>query len=173
MDIFSEFMVKRKRRPADYIKVALCIVIIIGMLLIMPFIARIPFVGIILFLACAGVIYFMYNIIISINLEYEYIFTNGELDVDKIIAARRRRRVTSLNARAIEIMASVNSDKIEKYLKDSSIKRKYACTSPEDKGVYFVIYSDEKNKNMLIFNPNDEIKDGFRRLNPQKVFIED
>lgn len=173
MDIFTEYMVKRKKRPTDYVKVVFCVIIIIGVVLIMPGIVQIPFVGVILFLVCAGIIYLLYNIIISIKLEYEYTFTNGALDVDKIIAAKRRKRITSLNARSIEIMASVRSSEVDKYANDRSIKRYYACTSIDDPDTYFVIYSDDKKKYMLLFNPNNEIKDGFRRLNPQKVFLDD
>ena len=170
MDIFTEYMVKRKKRPTDYVKVVFCIIIIIGVVLIMPVIAQ---VGIILFFVCAGIIYLLYNIIISIKLEYEYTFTNGALDVDKIIAAKRRKRITSLNARSIEVMASVRSSEVDKYANDRSIKRYYACTAVDDPDTYFVIYSDDKKKYMLLFNPNNEIKDGFRRLNPQKVFLDD
>lgn len=173
MDIFTEYIVKRKKTSADYVKVVCSVILIAMTLCIMPIVASIQYIGIILFLVCAGIIYVLYNLIVGINLEYEYIFTNGALDVDKIIAARRRKRITSLNARTIEVMASVDSNELNRYINDRSIKKKYACSSVNDDGVYFVIYSDDKNKYMLLFNPNDEIKDGFRRLNPQKVFITD
>lgn len=173
MDIFTECMVKKKKGTIDYLKVVLCILIIITVLMAMPFVSQVKYVGIILFMVCAGVIYLLYNIIISINLEYEYIFTNGAMDVDKIIAARRRKRITSLNARSIEIMASVHSNEAGAYANDKSIKRYYACTSVDDSDTYFVIYSENDKKYMLIFNPNETIKDGFKRLNPQKVFLAD
>ena len=173
MDIFTECMVKKKKGTIDYLKVVLCILIIITVLMAMPFVSQVKYVGIILFMVCAGVIYLLYNIIISINLEYEYIFTNGAMDVDKIIAARRRKRITSLNARSIEIMASVHSNEAGAYANDKSIKRYYACTSVDDSDTYFVIYSENDKKYMLIFNPNETIKEGFKRLNPQKVFLAD
>lgn len=173
MDIFTECMVKKKKGTIDYLKVVLCILIIITVLMAMPFVSQVKYVGIILFMVCAGVIYLLYNIIISINLEYEYTFTNGAMDVDKIIAARRRKRITSLNARSIEIMASVHSNEAGAYANDKSIKRYYACTSVDDSDTYFVIYSENDKKYMLIFNPNETIKDGFKRLNPQKVFLAD
>ncbi len=173
MDIFTECMVKKKKGTIDYLKVVLCILIIITVLMAMPFVSQVKYVGIILFMVCAGVIYLLYNIIISINLEYEYTFTNGAMDVDKIIAARRRKRITSLNARSIEIMASVHSNEAGAYANDKSIKRYYACTSVDDSDTYFVIYTENNKKYMLIFNPNETIKDGFKRLNPQKVFLAD
>ncbi len=173
MDIFTECMVKKKKGIIDYLKVALCILVIITALIAMPLVLQVKYVSIILFMVCAGIIYLLYNIIISINLEYEYTFTNGAMDVDKIIAARRRKRMTSLNARSIEIMASVHSNEADAYARDKSIKRYYACTSVDDDDTYFVVYSENDKKHMLIFNPNEEIKDGFKRLNPQKVFLAD
>lgn len=173
MDVFIEHMVKKKKTAKDYLKVVLCILSIIGMLGLMMCSLAIKYVGLILFTICGIVIYLIGRTVSTINMEYEYAFTNGALDVDKIIAAKRRRRMTSLNARSIEIMAKANSDRIDPYLNDRSIKRKYACTDVYDEDVYFVIYADDKNKCMLLFNPNEGIKDGFRRLNPQKVFLED
>ncbi len=173
MDIFIEHMVKKRKTAKDYLKVVLCILSIVGMLGLMVLSLAINYIGLILFVVCGIVIYIIGRVASSINTEYEYAFTNGALDVDKIIAAKRRRRMASLNARSIEIMASVDSDRIDPYLNDRSIKRKYACTHIYDNGVYFVIYADDKNKYMLLFNPNEGIKDGFKRLNSQKVFLED
>ncbi len=173
MDIFIEHMVKKKKTAKDYIKMVLCILTIIGMLALMACSMVVPYIGLILFTLCGIIIYILGRVASAINTEYEYIFTNGALDVDKIIAARRRRRMTSLNARSIEILAKVDSDRIDSYLNNREVKRKYACTDVYDDGVYFVIYSDDKRKYMLLFNPNEEILDGFKRLNPQKVFLND
>ena len=174
MDIFSEYMVKRKKRAVDYIKIVLSIVMIVGIVCLMPILPGLfPYVGVLLFLGCAGLIYLFYNIIIGTKVEYEYTFTNGSLDVDKIIAARRRKKITTLNARGIEVMATLESNELDRYINDRSVKKYYACTSVNDAGVYAVVYSDDAKRYMLLFNPNEEIKNGFKRLNPQKVFLED
>lgn len=173
MDIFVEQLVKKKKTAKDYLKVVLCILTIIGMLGVMLCVIPLPFVGIILATVCGIIIYIISRVASTINMEYEYAFTNGALDVDMIIAAKRRKRMTSLNARSIEILAKADSDRIDEYLNDRGIKRKYACTDVCDEGVYFAIYSNEKGKFMLLFNPNNEILDGFKRLNPQKVFLND
>ena len=173
MDLFVEQIIKRKRNGADYVKIALCVIAVFIVLMAMPLAMRIPVFGSIAFLVCAGLIYLIYNVIISINLEYEYCFTNGALDVDKIIAARRRKRLTELNAREIEFMGTTQNHAFRGYMDNREIKKVYACSALGDEGVFFVIYSREGKKYMLLFNPNDEIKDGFRRLNPQKVYLTD
>lgn len=172
MDIFVEQIVRRKRQFFDYIKLILCLIAVSIIVPLMLFSSP-GFVGTIIFFAGAALIYAIYNVGISINLEYEYCFTNGALDVDKIIAARRRKRLTEVNARDIDIMASTKSHNFKDYINNREVKKVYACSSIADDGVYFVVYTVNGQKRMLLFNPNDTIKDGFRRLSPQKVILED
>ncbi len=168
MDIFVEQLVKRKARPTDLLKIFLCMAASFAVIFLL-FI----FGGMIVFVAAAALLYLIYNLGLSINVEYEYCLTNGALDIDKIIAARRRKRLTELNARDIEIMATVQNPEFKNYMKNRDIKKINASSSLKDDGVFFVIYSNDSKKYMLLFNPNDTIKDGFRRLNPQKVFLTD
>lgn len=173
MDIFVEQLVRRKRRPIDFLRVFLCLIaatIVILFMLIGPINSMF---GSIIFLVGAALVYLLYLLATSINLEYEYCFTNGSLDVDKVIAARRRKRLTTLNARNIEMMATTKNRAFSGYMQNREIKKIYACSSLKDDNVFFVIYSDNSGKKMLLFNPNDKIKDGFRLLNPQKVFLTD
>lgn len=171
MDIFVEQLVRRKRQPMDFVKVFLCLIAATVILTCMFIFNNIPLLGTIIFFVGALFVYLIYRVGTSINSEYEYCFTNGALDVDKIIAARSRKKITELNARDIEMMASCKNHSFKKYMDDREIKKIYACSSINDDDVYFVIYFVAGKRQMLLFNPNDTIKDGFRRLNPQKVFL--
>lgn len=171
MDIFVEQLIKRKRRPSDFVKVGLCIVG--GTVTVLLTFISLRFMGGLAALLGAGLIYLLYNLYISTNVEFEYCFTNGSLDIDKIIAAKRRKRLTELSAREIEMMGTTKNRAFNGYMQNGDIKKIYACTSIKDDGVYFVVYERGGVRNMLLFNPNDTIKDGFRRLNPQKVFLND
>jgi len=173
MDIFVEHMIKRKRRPVDYVIMTACF---LGSILaaLLGLIGMSSFLGPISLLLGFVAMYLLYQIFISVNVEFEYCFTNGALDVDKIYAARRRKRVTELNARHIEIMGTVKNSAFKGYMENKEIKKIFACTAANDEDVYFVVYTDKDGKRlMLLFNPEETIKDGFRRLNPQKVFLED
>ena len=46
-------------------------------------------------------IYFSFRLAKKLEIEYEYTFTNGELDIDKIIAQRKRKRLISFNVNQI------------------------------------------------------------------------
>lgn len=172
MDVFVEQLVTRKKTAADYLKMLLCVLAAVAVCLFLPmFLGR--FLGSFTLLLCVGFIYLLYQVMIGSNLEYEYSFTNGALDVDKVIAAKRRKKMTELNARDIEMMGTTKNRAFKGYMEDREIKKVYACSSMKDEGVYFVLYIDNGVKKLLLFNPDERIRDGFRRLNPQKVFLDD
>lgn len=173
MDIFIEQLVKKRRTGADYLKIAACVLGMIVALLLMFLGLPIQGLGFVIFAVCCGLIYLFYRLITGTKLEYEYCFTNGALDVDKIINVRSRKRLTEVNARRIELMASRKNREYQRFLADNGTKKIFACTHPDDPDVYFVVYQDEDSRRMLIFNPNEKIREGFRRYNPQKVNLND
>lgn len=172
MDVFVEQMVVKRKTGKDLARTAACALGgAIALFLIVSFLGQ--FLGVLSFLIVAAVFYLLYQVVIGSNIEYEYSFTNGAMDVDKIIAARRRKRLTALNAREIEMMGTKRNSGFEGYMKNGEIKKVFACASIDDDDVYFVLYTEDGVKKLLLFNPNERIRDGFRRLNPQKVFLND
>lgn len=173
MDIFIEQLVKKKKGIKE-IAVAFA-AIIAGLILVFLSLQllAVPFVSAFVLLIIAGIVFAVYRVITAANLEYEYCFTNGALDIDKIINRRSRRRMAEVNARRIEMMGTNKLPQFERLLNDKNVKKIYACTSVDDDGVYFIDFMGDDNHKMLIFNPNDKIKDGFKRYNPQKVTLDD
>ena len=103
MDVFVEQMVVKKKTGKDLARTAACALGgAVALFLIVSFLGQ--YLGFLTFLIVAGVFYLLYQVVIGSNIEYEYSFTNGAMDVDKIIAASRRKRMTALNAREIEMM---------------------------------------------------------------------
>ena len=92
MDIFIEQLVKKNREAKDYLVIvggiiaALLVVYILGSLMF-----AVPYVGFVIFIVVCGLIYLLYNLITSVNMEYEYAFTNGDFDVDAIINLKKRK----------------------------------------------------------------------------------
>ena len=99
-DIFVEEMVVRRKTTLNLLIsvgiVALAAALALVIWLFIPFIGS-ALTVIVLFAAYLG-IKFQY-------VEYEYSFTNGELDIDKIMAKRKRKRVVETEYRKIKVMA--------------------------------------------------------------------
>ena len=109
MDNFYEQIVKQKLSPT-----ARSVRLII--LMLCPVIAFLMFWGVASCLAynLSGLIiviglggfaigFGLYRVFTGFETEYEYTFTNGELDIDKIVAKRKRERVVSLKLREADI----------------------------------------------------------------------
>ena len=101
MDVFVEQIVKKEVSGKDW---ALRILIGIGMgvlsaVALFVFLFVFPLLGLLIFFA---VIWGGYSLITGTDCEYEYIVTNGEIDIDKIIAKRKRVRLITAKASSFE-----------------------------------------------------------------------
>src|SRR5690554_5559375 len=100
MDVFLEKIVERKKTSKDTL-------ISIGIVLAIPVafivVVNIPFIGQLLrgfeLIILVGLVYGAYHLIRSRNIEYEYIVTNGELDIDMIMARKKRKRIFSASSK--------------------------------------------------------------------------
>ncbi len=172
MDIFVEQLVKKKKEPKDFLIILAGVVCVFVVLFVLTFALAIPGIGFAIFAACVISMYLIYFLITSINQEFEYCFTNGMLDVDKIINMRKRKRVQEINVRKMEMLGNREDRSFRKHMEDSGLKKIYACTHKDAKDLCFLIFLDEEGtRKMLLFNPNDKIIDGIKKYNPQKVFL--
>lgn len=172
MDIFIEHMVQKKVTAIDQVKmVLLTLAAVLLIFLLMILSANIKFLAMILLLAVFGVIWGWWVLLKRFRLEFEYSLTNGVIDVDKIIAKSRRKRVVSVDIHNIEVMAPMKSDHTADYPNVPNVID--ASVSPEDPGAWFIVFSREnKGLTKLIFNPDDRIIDGAHMVSPRKVFKE-
>ena len=100
MDIFVEQIVKKE---ASGKTIALKVIIGIAAAIICVISVFLMLIGfaIALFIAL-GALYGAYYLMTNLDVEYEYIVTNGEIDVDKIIAQRKRKRLLTVKASNFE-----------------------------------------------------------------------
>ena len=96
-DVFIEKIVRRYKTGKDYLVIAglmfAAFVIMTAMLFFMEYISFLLPVLIV------ALIYGLWYMLTAQNREFEYIVTNGDLDIDLIIARRKRKRVFSGKAK--------------------------------------------------------------------------
>jgi hypothetical protein len=104
------------------------------------------------------------------NLEFEYSFTNGELDIDKIMGRRRRKRELSVHVRKFEIMAPMNEKFRNEYETQNIIRTVDVSTSPKSDSRWFARYRDDAGTTtLLIFEPNERLINAIRKFIPSKI----
>lgn len=168
MDIFVEYMVKRKKTAADYLKIFGTLVLGLILIFVVSIVfASIPFITSFILLAVAGVVYLMYHIITSVNVEYEYALTNAEIDVDEIINIRKRKRLTTVNVKNSEFFGYRSDERFEKYFGDRNIKKVFACEDKNAPETRYIVYTEDDDKKMLLFNPNQKIEERIEKIKPR------
>ena len=82
--------------------------------------------------------YVGYLLITSRNIEYEYAVTNGDLDIDKIIAQRKRREYLVQIVKEFEIVAKLKSSHYSNHYK--SYKNQLNCASSWTMKMFISLY---------------------------------
>ncbi len=166
MDIFTEHIIKKEKTIADtLISIGLAIITFIVAFIVLT---SIPSIGP---LIAAGVGYAGYMMITARNLEYEYSFTNGELDVDKIIARRKRKRLLSIRCNEFDILAPVNEEEYNKEFTNINIQKTInASSSIKSENAYFAVFILNGERTKLIFEPTQKMMEGFKKYIPRKTF---
>lgn len=168
-DIFVEEIVKKENTAVDKLAVFGMVLLSVLLSVILFFIsALIPQFSSIFIVLIAVVVYFTYILSANFNLEYEYALVNSEIDVDKIAAKRRRKKVTTVNLRRLDFFGKSTGADFEKCLKDVSIKKVFACRKKKSEDNYFLVYSEDTIRKMLIFSPSDKIISVIEKLNPKR-----
>ncbi len=109
MDNFAEYMVKKRPDSHDNMKktwIIILLVLLCAATIVLTIIMHFPFL---LIITC-GLIYGAYYLITGLSVEYEYAVTNGEMDVDKIIACRKRVHLVTADAAKFEAFGPLTED---------------------------------------------------------------
>ena len=170
MDIFVEHLVTRKKNAKDFlisagIAVGAAVVVIATLNLLG---------GQFGLLVAAAEAYFAYQFMMSRNIEYEYSVTNGEVDIDKIIAQKKRKRVLNIDCKQFEIVASVRDQEHQTEYQDPTISKTIETMSSYDAvNLYYAIFTHEGKKTRLIFEPTEKMLSVFKAYIPRKIFIQE
>ena len=107
-DFYTEQLIKKQADSKDTLKkVGLIALTVVSVLLVFV----IP-VGIILPVVMIVIDVLMFR---NLNVEYEYVFVNGDLDIDKIMNKARRKRMFSVDADQMELLAPVVAVELMQY----------------------------------------------------------
>ena len=161
-DIFNEKLIKKLPSGKDLLLKGA-----IGAVAIAIMTASLMFTGLmcIPIVLTVGVgVYFLYK---QFEVEYEYILTNDELDVDKIIARERRKSILTANVRSFEIFAPVK-DEYKRQMEDPGITQKIdASSSVKSTKRWFAVFDYDEKRTLLIFEPGKKMRASIRMMIPR------
>ena len=104
-----------------------------------------------------------FKMVSMLSVEFEYIITNGDLDIDKITAKANRKR-----------MCTIKLNKVEKYGKyegqpaPGSVKETFFyCNRDSENAVYMIAPSAEGGNMMVVVEFDDRVKEAAEKFIPR------
>ena len=165
MDNVSEQLVTIKKSVAQKISYfVLIFLIIISGLFIFLFTA--PLISPLLGLVVGGIVIFLGLLFLSNSVfEFEYTFTNGELDIDKIIAKRKRKRLITVDIKGITDFGKYAD--APKTQSDTTIINAHDGTS--DNTYYADFRSKKYGITRLYFSPDEKTMNNINKYLPRNL----
>ena len=162
MDTFVEQIIVRKKTPQQ-IMLAIMIMMLTSFLVVFTFIR----LGTFALIVIAALGYGMWWLLSGMNIEYEYCITNGDIDIDKITARRKRERVVSVSLQKVEFAGKyVPAQWVERGVERLVI----AAPSEKEEGLYCFSYrSKKRGHTLVVFQPNERVMEAFKQGLPRLI----
>ena len=104
-----------------------------------------------------------------IKTEYEYTFTNGQMDFAQVFNNKKRKSLGTMNIRNVEACGLVSSGSFQRYINMQGIKRTNWFLNREAELLYF-FFQKENQKRIIIIEPSEEMRNMIRHTLPQGVW---
>lgn len=160
-EFYVEHLIKRKRTIRDILIKIFMMVITINTFLLVKIHYALLLIPLMLAVLTGMVFY-------NLNVEYEYFYMNGNLEIDRIASRSRRRRVFEMKIYDLEVLVPEGAPETQPY---RSVKVKnYTSRRPEAQR-YEMIVTQGRTKQKILWEPNDVILESMKKIEPRKVLI--
>ena len=167
-DLFTEVVVKKERTAGENFLKNLPVPLAI------LFMAAGLFVHPVFLLGLLVALLLHYVLSPRLDVEFEYSYVNGELDVAKIFSKQSRKQMASYNMKEMEIFAPLSSAHLDGFRGNPAVRKvDYSSGNPSHKEqVYAFVITADNQKEMILFEPGEKIIQDLRARMPQKVYLQ-
>ncbi len=166
MDTFFEQIVAIKKSRKNIIAFIAIWVLALLLCVFAFFLFMAGFLGGLFILLLAGIVYGAYKLSSMLNIEYEYIVTNGTFDIDRIVNKSTRKRVASFDISIVSRLEKYNESLLNNVDTKDII---FACNGEADNTYILVYQKPGKNAVYVVFAPNDKMKSAITKFLPKFI----
>lgn len=113
-----------------------------------------------------GILYGAWKLTSRFNTEYEYIITNGTMDIDKIINKSSRKRMCSMELSGVSRLEKFNIGLINNVDKKMLV---IACNLDDPDAYYMVCDREGKGAIHVVFAPEERLKGAMVKFIPKFI----
>jgi len=162
-DAYYEQLVARKSKPIDFVIRFLVVFILIAVVFFgMPFIGFLAF-----FVAVLLGVLAYYFVLPKLNVEYEYVLLNHDMDIDAIYSQAKRKRQLSFDIQQAEIMAPADSPRLQSYRPEKTYD--FSSGKADAKPYALMITIDQKMTRILL-EPDEKMYEHMQNWMGMKLY---
>lgn len=162
-ETYVECLVARKSSGImSFLKILLIMLTVVFVLVGMVFVP-----GLLVAIVTGIGAYFAY---MNADVEYEYLYLDKEISIDKVMAKSRRKKVGTFSVEQMEIMAPYNSYRLDNY-KNREMKTVDYSSGVEQKPEKRYIMICEGGKKVIL-EPNEAMVRAIKNAAPRKTFTD-
>ena len=176
MDHFLEEVVVKRNRTMQSVALVLANIIMVVSALIGVMYLQVVFMAfnvvvliITVFFLGIAVLLFLFRD--RLKTEYEYTFTNGDLDFAQVYNNQKRKSLGTMRVKNVETFGPVDSEGFRKLINMPGIKRKNWFLNREANLYFFYYQKENSEKHMIIFEPSEEMVEYIRKYLPHGVYL--
>ena len=162
-EAYVECLVKGKKNIKAQAGMVALVVLAVLIVVVAFFLGRL-WIALFAIAASAGA----YFLSAYIGVEYEYLYLDKEITIDRIYNQEKRKRVEVISFDKIEVVAPIKSYHLDKFGKVSNSARDYSIGVEEKPDRRYVIFLE--NRQQIIFSPNEDMVRVMKNAVPRKVF---
>lgn len=103
------------------------------------------------------------------QLEFEYILTGFDLDVDKIIAQKKRKRILTIDLHQISQFARFD-EAHRHHVESAGVQKRLDASTHVNGETWYLIFNHKKlGKTLLLFSPDERIQQAVKAAKPQAM----
>ena len=162
LDNFHEEIAVKRNRTLNSIGYILCWIAMLACALFAMMNLSILTAGnfeltyIIQFLVGGALAFLIYAKKDNLRIEYDYTFTNGDLDVGKVFGNSRRKLMTSLAMKNVESAGAVTDKSFQRFMNNKDVKKHNWFVNRDAKLYYFYFVKNEV-RHAIILELSDEM----------------
>lgn len=176
MDNFHEEVVKKKDMTVNniiyYVSYLFMVIFaLISLNFLFVLLSHFNIINVVLTVTTGSIAYGLYLLRNKQRIEYEYTFTNGDIDIAKVIMNSKRVHILSTNVKEFELIAPVNSSAYKKVSNNINNYKVFKAYNNIDR-LYFGIFNHNGKRCFLFFEPSDKLLKLLSFYNPKNVQVE-
>lgn len=174
MDHFmEEVVVKQNKGFQDMMyylaTIAMFLAAILGFAMITNLLYSFSIPGLVITLVMIGSAVLLFMRKDRLRTEYDYTFTNGELDFAQVFNNQKRKNLGTMLVKNVDAFGPVNSEGFRKLVNMPGIARKNWFLN-RGAELYYFYYQKEGSKNMIVLEPSAELVTMIKKYLPHGAF---